>query len=79
MNIIVQNTGGDSSSLNGKIESPNKTIAITRALLLNSSHKSSRNIIKYLIRNFNFTIERRGIATCSLNYDVQVVACPHKF
>ena len=40
MNIIVQTTGGDASSLNGKSESPNKTLAnITRALLLNSSHK----------------------------------------
>ena len=40
MNIIVQTTGGDASSLNGKIESPNKTLAnITRALKLNSSHK----------------------------------------
>ena len=40
MNIIVQTTGGDESSLNGKIESPNKTLAnITRALLLNSIHK----------------------------------------
>ena len=40
MNIIVQTTGGDASSLNGKLESPNKTLAnIKRALLLNSSHK----------------------------------------
>ena len=40
MNIIVQNTGGDASSLNGKSESLNKTLAnITRALLINSSHK----------------------------------------
>ena len=40
MNIIVQTTGGDASSLNGKSESTNKTLAnITRALLLNSSHK----------------------------------------
>ena len=40
INIIVQTTGGDASSLNGKSESPNKTLAnITRALLLNSSHK----------------------------------------
>ena len=38
--IIVQTTGGDASSLNDKSESPNKTLAnITRALLLNSSHK----------------------------------------
>ena len=40
MNIIVQTTGGDSSSLNGKSKSPNKILDnITRALLLNSSHK----------------------------------------
>ena len=40
MNIIVQNTGGDASYLNGTSESPNKTLAnITIALLMNSSHK----------------------------------------
>ena len=40
MNIIVQTTGGDASSLNGKSEIPNKTLAnITRSLLLNSSYK----------------------------------------
>ena len=40
MNMIVQTTGGDSYSLNAKIESPNKTLAnITRYILLNSSHK----------------------------------------
>ena len=40
MNIIVQRTGGDSYSPNGKSESPNKTLAnITRVLLLNSSYK----------------------------------------
>ena len=40
MNIIFQTKIVDASSLNGKIESPNKTLAdITRALLLNSSHK----------------------------------------
>ena len=40
MNTTVQTTGGDASSLSGKSESPNKTLAnITRALLLNSSHK----------------------------------------
>ena len=39
MNIIVQTTGGDASSINGKSESPNTTLAnITRALLLNSIH-----------------------------------------
>ena len=40
MNIIVRTTGGDASSLNGKIKSPNKTLAnIKRAIFLNSSHK----------------------------------------
>ena len=40
MNIVAQTTGGDASSLYGKHESPNKTLDnITRALLLNSSHK----------------------------------------
>ena len=39
MNILVQTTGGDASSLNGKSESPNKTLDnITRAIFLNSSH-----------------------------------------
>ena len=36
MNIIVQNTGEDASSLHGKIESPNKKVSnIIRAHLLN--------------------------------------------
>ena len=40
MNIIVKNIGGDAFSLNGKSESPNKTLSnITRDILLNSSHK----------------------------------------
>ena len=40
MNIIVQTTSGDASSLNGKIEIPDNTLAnITRAILLKSSHK----------------------------------------
>ena len=40
MNIIVSTTGGYESSLNGKIEIPNKKFAnITRALIINSSHK----------------------------------------
>ena len=39
MNIIVQTTGVDASSLNGKSESLNNTLAnIMRALLLNSIH-----------------------------------------
>ena len=40
MNIIVQTTGGDTSSINGKSEIPNNTLAnIMRALLMKSSHK----------------------------------------
>ena len=40
MNTIVQNTGVDASSINSKSESPNKKLAnITRAFLLNASHK----------------------------------------
>ena len=40
MNIIVNTTGGDAFSINGKSESPNKTLAnITKALLLKPSHK----------------------------------------
>ena len=40
INITVQTTGGDASSLNGEGEIPNITLAnITRALLLNSSHR----------------------------------------
>ena len=46
MNIIVQNTGGDASSLNGKNESYNKTfVNITRALLMNSSHKKNFGVL----------------------------------
>ena len=40
MNIIVQNTGRDTYSLNGKSESSNETLDnITRVLLMNSIHK----------------------------------------
>ena len=40
MNIIVQTTSGYASSLIGKSEIPNKTLAnITRGLLIKSSHK----------------------------------------
>ena len=40
MNIIVHTTVGYASSLNGKYESPNNTLSnITRAILMNSSHK----------------------------------------
>ena len=39
MKIIFQSTGGYASSLNGKSESPNKTLYnITRDLILNSRH-----------------------------------------
>ena len=40
INTIIKNTDGDASSLNGKIEIPNKKLAnIKISLLLNSSHK----------------------------------------
>ena len=40
INIIVQTTGGDAYSLNGKTETPNKKLTnITRDLLLKSRHK----------------------------------------
>ena len=40
MNIIVQTKGGDSYYINGKNGSFNKKLAnITRALIMNSSHK----------------------------------------
>ena len=34
MNIIVQNTGGDESLLNGEIKTPNKKLANTTIALL---------------------------------------------
>ena len=47
MNIIVQTTFGGSSSLNGKSESPNNTLAnITKSLLMVSIHK--KTIVGYL-------------------------------
>ena len=40
MNVTLQNTGGDVSSLNGKNEIPNKTLANNKiSLLLNLNHK----------------------------------------
>ena len=46
MNIIVQTTGGDASSLNGKSKSPNKTLAnITRALLLNQATRKNSGFL----------------------------------
>ena len=40
MKIIVQTIGGDSYSLNGKRERPNKKLAnITSAIILNSIHQ----------------------------------------
>ena len=41
--------------------------------------KSSRNISKCLIRTLTFIIDRRCISTCSMNYDVHVMASPHEF
>ena len=47
-NIIVQTTGVDASSINGKSESPNKTLDnITRALILNSIHKKELYFFSY--------------------------------
>ena len=46
--ILVQTTGGDSSSINGKSESYDNTFAnITRYLLLNSIHKKERLCFVY--------------------------------
>ena len=40
MNIIIQTEGWNEYSLNGKSESPDKTLAnITRNLIMNSSHE----------------------------------------
>ena len=48
MNIIVQTTGGDAFSLNGKSESPNKKLAkTTRELLLNSCHNKQLWCLAY--------------------------------
>ena len=48
MNIIFNNTGGYASSLNGKSESPNKTLYnIKRDLLLKSSHKKELRCFAY--------------------------------
>ena len=48
MNIIVQNTGGDTSSLNGKSEIPNKILTdITRGLLIKSINKKKRFCLAY--------------------------------
>ena len=48
MNIIVQNTGGDASSLNGKNEIPKKTLDnITRYILLNLRHKKEHWCFAY--------------------------------
>ena len=57
MNIIVQTVGGYASSLNGKIESPNKTLAnIMRDFLLNSSHKKELWFFSY---QYDIWISRR--------------------
>ena len=48
MNIIVQTTGGDESSINYKSKSPNRKIAnITRAILLKSIHKKGLWLFAY--------------------------------
>ena len=48
MNIIVQTTRGDASSLSGKSEIPNKTLDnIKIALLLNSSYKKELWFFSY--------------------------------
>ena len=48
MNIIFKNAGEYVTSLNGKSESPNKTLDnITRSLLLDSSHKKERWCFSY--------------------------------
>ena len=48
MNIIVQTTGGDTSSLNGKSESHNKALSnIKIAIVLNSSHKKESWYLAY--------------------------------
>ena len=48
INIIVQTTGGDTSSLNGKQGSPNNTLDnIKRALLMNSSNKKKHLCLDY--------------------------------
>ena len=48
MNIIVQTTGGYASSINGKSEGPNKTLAnITRSLLTNSINKKELWCFEY--------------------------------
>ena len=48
MNIIVKNTGGYESSINGKSEIPNKTISnITIDILLNSIHKKEIRFLAY--------------------------------
>ena len=48
MNIIVHTTGADASSLNGKNESPNKTLVNSAGdLLLNSIHKKELLCFSY--------------------------------
>ena len=42
-------------------------------------YKSSCDISQCLIWYFTFNIEWRWISTCSLNYDVHVITCTHKF
>ena len=66
MNIIVQTIGGDAYFINGRIESPNKTLDnITRDILLNSSHKKELWCFAYQyaiwIYHLNENILRGGV------------------
>ena len=48
MNIILQNTGGDAYSLNGKSKIPNKILTnITISLILKSSRKKELWCLAY--------------------------------
>ena len=48
MKILVQKSGGDASSLNGKSEITNKTpVNVTRALIVNSSHEKKLGCLPY--------------------------------
>ena len=64
MNIIVQTTSGDASSLNGKIEIPDNTLAnITRATRLKSSHKKELWLFAYqyaILISFQMESSLRG-------------------
>ena len=62
MNIIVQTTGGYSSSLNGKSGIPNKTLSdITRAIIMNSSHKKYLWLFAYKYAIYLFLQTQNGL------------------